>query len=310
MKESHYDVIILGGGPTGLTSALYAARARLKTLVLERLVVGGQVATTTLVENYPGFPEGIDGPEMMKLFEQQAVRFGAELVYEEATAISIDGDRRIVTIDEKAVPTWSVIVASGSDPRKLNVTGEKEFSGRGVSYCATCDGALFPDVDVAVVGGGDSAAEEAEFLTRFARKVYIIHRRDKLRAQKILQERLLANPKIEIVWDTVVQEIRGEDVMRSIILKSVKDGSTREIAGEGLFVAIGHEPNSRLVKGLLELDPLGYIIANERLESNVPGIFVAGDVRSGSTRQIATAVGDGSMAAMSAERYLTEKGLA
>ena len=310
MRE-HYDVIIIGGGPAGLTAALYAARARLNTLVLERLVIGGQVATTTLVENYPGFPEGIDGPEMMRLFEEQARRFGAEVEFDPALSLTLDGDRRIVTTEGgRALPSWTIILAMGSDPRRLNVPGEKEFANRGVSYCATCDGALFPEADVAVVGGGDSAAEEAQFLTRFAKKVYIIHRRDRLRAQKILQERLFANPKIEIIWDAVVQEIKGDEVLRHLMIKNLKDGSIRELPVEGLFVAIGHEPNSQLVKGLLELDPMGYIIANERMGTSLPGIFVAGDVRSGSTRQIATAVGDGSIAAMSAEKYLTEKGLA
>ena len=304
MLHDSYDVIIVGGGPAGLTAGIYASRARLKTLVLERLFIGGQVSTTYLVENYPGFPDGLDGPAMMELFAKQAERFGTEIVDEEVTGIRLEGGKKIVQVSSRPVPAGAIIIATGSDPRKLNVPGEKELGGKGVSFCATCDGALFPDVDVAVVGGGDAAAEEALFLTRFASKAYLIHRRDKLRAEKIIQERLFANNKMEFVWDTVVERMNGEEGLKSLTLKNLKTGNTDDLKVEGVFIAIGHEPNTGFVKGLLKMDAQGYIITKNNLETSIPGIFAAGDVRAGSTRQIATAVGDGSVAAMAAERYL------
>lgn len=304
MLHDSYDVIIVGGGPAGLTAGIYASRARLKTLVLERLFIGGQVSTTYLVENYPGFPDGLDGPAMMELFAKQAERFGAEIVDEEVTGIRLDSGKKIVQVSSRPVPVGAIIIATGSDPRKLNVPGEKELGGKGVSFCATCDGALFPDVDVAVVGGGDAAADEALFVTRFASKVYLIHRRDKLRAEKIIQERLFANNKMEFIWDTVVERMNGEEGLKSLTLKNLKTGKTDDLKVEGVFIAIGHEPNTGFVKGLLKMDAQGYIITKGNLETSIPGIFAAGDVRAGSTRQIATAVGDGSVAAMAAERYL------
>lgn len=304
MLHDSYDVIIVGGGPAGLTAGIYASRARLKTLVLERLFIGGQVSTTYLVENYPGFPDGLDGPAMMELFAKQAERFGTEIVDEEVTGIRLDSGKKIVQVSSRPVPTGAIIIATGSDPRKLNVPGEKELGGKGVSFCATCDGALFPDVDVAVVGGGDAAADEALFLTRFASKAYLIHRRDKLRAEKIIQERLFANNKMEFIWDTVVERMNGEEGLKSLTLKNLKTGKTDDLKVEGVFIAIGHEPNTGFVKGLLKMDAQGYIITKNNLETSIPGIFAAGDVRAGSTRQIATAVGDGSVAAMAAEKYL------
>lgn len=304
MLHDSYDVIIVGGGPAGLTAGIYASRARLKTLVLERLFIGGQVSTTYLVENYPGFPDGLDGPAMMELFAKQAERFGTEIVSEEVTGIRLEGGKKIVQVSSRPVPAGAIIIATGSDPRKLNVPGEKELGGKGVSFCATCDGALFPDVDVAVVGGGDAAADEALFLTRFASKAYLIHRRDKLRAEKIIQERLFANNKLEFIWDTVVERMNGEEGLKSLTLKNLKTGNTNDLKVEGVFIAIGHEPNTGFVKGLLKMDAQGYIITKNNLETSLPGIFAAGDVRAGSTRQIATAVGDGSVAAMAAERYL------
>ncbi|MEE8448967.1 MAG: thioredoxin-disulfide reductase [Thermodesulfobacteriota bacterium] len=305
--EYQYDIIIIGGGPAGLTAALYSARARLTTLVLERLFIGGQVSTTYIVENYPGFPEGIDGPAMMELFDQQAKRFGANIENTEASEIIVDGENKFVLADDNRIGAGAIILATGSDPRKLNVPGEKELAGKGVSYCATCDGALFPEATVAVAGGGDAAVDEGLFLTRFAKKIYVIHRRDELRAEKILQERLFSKDKVEMVWDTVVEKINGGSSLESLSLKNVKDGAKRELEVEGLFIAVGHVPNTQLFNGLVDLDERGYVQANQNMETSVPGIYVAGDVRSGSTQQIATAVGDGSVAAMAAEKYLAQR---
>ncbi len=305
--EYQYDIIIIGGGPAGLTAALYSARARLTTLVLERLFIGGQVSTTYIVENYPGFPEGIDGPAMMELFDQQAKRFGANIENTEASEIIVDGENKFVLADDNRIGAGAIILATGSDPRKLNVPGEKELAGKGVSYCATCDGALFPEATVAVAGGGDAAVDEGLFLTRFAKKIYVIHRRDELRAEKILQERLFSKDKVEMVWDTVVEKINGGSSLESLSLKNVKDGAKRELEVEGLFIAVGHVPNAQLFNGLVDLDERGYVQANQNMETSVPGIYVAGDVRSGSTQQIATAVGDGSVAAMAAEKYLAQR---
>lgn len=304
MIHDSYDLIIIGGGPAGMTAGIYAARARLKTLLLERLFIGGQVSTTYLVENYPGFPDGLDGPAMMELFAQQAKRFGTEIVNDEVMGISLEEGKKMVQVGSRPVPAGAVIIATGSDPRKLSVPGEKELGGRGVSYCATCDGALFPDVDVAVVGGGDAAVDEALFLSRFAKRIFLIHRRDKLRSEKILQERLFANNKIETIWDTVVERMNGEEVLKSLTLTNVKTGKTDDLKVEGVFISIGHEPNTNFVKGLLQMDAQGYIITKENMQTSITGIFAAGDVRAGSTRQIATAVGDGSVAAMAAEKYL------
>ena len=305
--EYQYDIIIIGGGPAGLTAALYSARARLTTLVLERLFIGGQVSTTYIVENYPGFPEGIDGPAMMELFDQQAKRFGANIENTEASEIIVNGENKFVLADDNRIGAGAIILATGSDPRKLNVPGEKELAGKGVSYCATCDGALFPEATVAVAGGGDAAVDEGLFLTRFAKKIYVIHRRDELRAEKILQERLFSKDKVEMVWDTVVEKINGGSSLESLSLKNVKDGAKRELEVEGLFIAVGHVPNAQLFNGLVDLDERGYVQANQNMETSVPGIYVAGDVRSGSTQQIATAVGDGSIAAMAAEKYLAQR---
>lgn len=305
--EHQYDIVIIGGGPAGLTAAVYSARARLTTLVLERLFIGGQVSTTYIVENYPGFPEGIDGPAMMELFDQQAKRFGANIENTEASEIIVDGENKFVLAGDNRIGAGAIILATGSDPRKLNVPGEKELAGKGVSYCATCDGALFPEATVAVAGGGDAAVDEGLFLTRFAKKIYVIHRRDELRAEKILQERLFSKDKVEMVWDTVVEKINGGSSLESLSLKNVKDGAKRELEVEGLFIAVGHVPNTQLFNRLVDLDERGYVQANQNMETSVPGIYVAGDVRSGSTQQIATAVGDGSVAAMAAEKYLAQR---
>ncbi len=306
-NEKIYDLIIIGGGPAGLTAAIYAARGRLSTLILERGVVGGQAAVTEIIENYPGFPEPIDGPELMERFEKQAKRFGAELEYGYVTDVELDGDVKIIRTDTAEYRSRTVIIATGAQPQKLGVPGEEELAGRGVSYCATCDGAFFRDVEVAVVGGGDSAVEEGLFLTKFASKVHLIHRRDKLRATAIIQERAFANEKMNFIWDTVVEKINGENAVESLTLKNVKTGETWELPVQGVFIYVGLVPQSELFKGKVEITERGYIATDEFMRTSVAGVFAVGDVRRPLGRQVATAVGDGCVAALMVEKYLSEK---
>ena len=302
-----YDVIILGGGPGGLTAALYASRSRLKTLVIEKGLPGGQAATTFHVENYPGFPDGISGMELSQLMEQHATRFGAEITYDEITGVeSYDQKVKVVKGSETDYRTRTIIIATGAEQTKLDVPGEELYRGRGVSYCATCDGAFFRDKVVAVVGGGDAAVEEGDFLTRYASKVIVIHRRDALRAAKIVQERAFANPKIEFCWDSVVQEVVGDEFVKALVLRNIKAEVRSELPAEGVFVYIGLKPNTEFLQGVVELDPGGYVIANDEMETNVAGIYAVGDVRRKNLRQIITAAGDGAVAAMAADRYLHE----
>ncbi|MDO8671718.1 MAG: thioredoxin-disulfide reductase [Dehalococcoidia bacterium] len=302
-----YDVVILGGGPGGLTAALYAARARLKTLVIEKGIPGGQAATTFHVENYPGFPEGVSGMEISQLMEQQATRFGAVITYDEILGIDVyDQKVKVVRGSDANYRARAIIIATGAEQSKLGVPGEELYRGRGVSYCATCDGAFFRDKVVAVIGGGDSAVEEGDFLTRFASKVVIIHRRNALRAAKVIQERAFANPKIEFRWDSVVQEIKGDNFVNTLTLVNLKSEGRSTLHAEGVFVYVGLNPNSGFLKGVVALDPGGYVITNEEMETNVAGIFAIGDVRRKSLRQIITAAGDGAVAAMAADRYLHE----
>jgi thioredoxin reductase (NADPH) len=305
MNETTYDVIIIGGGPAGMTAGLYTSRARLNTLLVERMIVGGQVMTTTKVENYPGFPGGIDGPDLVARFHEHCQEFGLQVTNGEVQKLEDQGDFKAVTVDGKELRARAVIVTTGAEPRKLGIPGEKEFAGRGVSYCATCDGAFFRDVPVAVIGGGDTAAEEAIFLTRFASKVFLVHRRDQLRATKALQERVLANPKIEVVWSHVPEEVladqRGVNELR---LVSVPTGEKRSLAVEGVFFAIGVIPKAHFLADVLELNQEGYILTDDECRTSLPGVFAAGDVRSKILKQIATAVGDGAVAAIAAEKYL------
>jgi thioredoxin reductase (NADPH) len=305
MNETTYDVIIIGGGPAGLTAGLYTSRARLNTLLVERMILGGQVMTTTKVENYPGFPGGIDGPDLVARFHEHCQEFGLQVTNGEVQKLEDQGDFKAVTVDGKELRARAVIVTTGAEPRKLGIPGEKEFAGRGVSYCATCDGAFFRDVPVAVIGGGDTAAEEAIFLTRFASKVFLVHRRDQLRATKALQERVLANPKIEVVWSHVPEEVladqRGVNELR---LVSVPTGEKRSLAVEGVFFAIGVIPKAHFLADVLELNQEGYILTDDECRTSLPGVFAAGDVRSKILKQIATAVGDGAVAAIAAEKYL------
>jgi thioredoxin reductase (NADPH) len=305
MSENTYDVIIIGGGPAGLTAGLYTSRARLNTLLVERMIVGGQVMTTTKVENYPGFPGGIDGPDLVARFQEHCQEFGLQVTSGEVQKLVDEGDYKVVTVDGNELRARAVIVTTGAEPRKLGIPGEKEFVGRGVSYCATCDGAFFREVPVAVIGGGDTAAEEALFLTRFASKVFMVHRRDQLRATKTLQERVLANPKIEVVWNHVPEEVladqRGVNELR---LVNKLTGEKRSLAVEGVFFAIGVIPKAHFLADVLELNEEGYILTDDECRTSLPGVFAAGDVRSKILKQIATAVGDGAIAAIAAEKYL------
>ncbi len=303
---NRYDVIIIGGGPAGLTAGLYTSRARLKTLLIESGVFGGQMTTTDLVENYPGFPDGISGSELGRLMEEQAKRFGLESLKDEVIEVKLEGETKKVLTQEGAYLSRALIICTGTEYRKLGVPGEEEYRGRGVSYCATCDGPFFQDGKVIVVGGGDSALTEALFLTKFVRELYIVHRRDALRATKIYQERAEANPKIKFIWNSVVQAIKGDSIVRLVTVKNVKTGETREIEADGVFLFIGLVPRTQFLKGLISLDENGYILTNENCETSVRGIFAAGDCRKKLLRQISTSVGDGATAAFAAEKYLEE----
>jgi len=308
--EKRYDVVIIGGGPAGLTAAIYAGRAQLATAVIERGVPGGQIAQTEEVENYPGFPEGISGPELSQRFLQQAQRFGAELVSDEVTAVEpVEGGGFWVRGLSADYHAGAVIVATGANPRLLGVPGEAEYYGRGVSTCATCDGFFYRGKRVVVVGGGDAAVEEGLFLTRFAETVTIVHRRDELRAHKAAQERAFANPKMRFVWNTVVTEVLGRDgVVTGVRTRHVETGEEGVIPADGLFVYIGHEPNTAYLKGTVKLRESGYIDVRDEVYTDVPGLFAAGDVADEVYRQLGTSVGAGTRAGMAAERYLAETG--
>lgn len=304
-----YDVVIIGGGPAGLTAGLYASRARLKTLLLEAMSVGGQMMTTDIVENYPGFPQGISGAELTATMEEQAKRFGLMTEIREVVGLHVTEGRKSVNTAEGEYQAGAVIICTGTEYRKLGIPGEAEFTGRGVSYCATCDGAFFEDSKIVVVGGGDSALTEALFLTKFAGEITIIHRRDALRATKIYQERAFANPKINFLWDSVVEEIKGNQTVERVLVRNVKSGEVSEVPTEGVFMFIGIEPKTAFLQGVVELDESGYIVVDETsLQTSVEGIFAAGDARKKLLRQVATAVGDGATAAFAVEKYLEEKG--
>ena len=304
--KADYDVIILGGGATGLSAALYSVRAMMKTLVLESVACGGQILYTDVIENYPGFPDGITGPELSKLYEKQAQKFGAEVQFEQVESLDIGGPIKLVKTSEGEHTGRTVIIAMGGSHKKLGVPGEEEFSGRGVSYCATCDGNFFRGQDVTVVGGGDSAIDEGLYLTRIVNKVTVIHRRDQLRASKVLQERAFATPNMEFTWNTVVQEIQGNGAVEKLLVKNSQTGEIATFPTDGLFVYIGFVPNSQFLQGVVSLDGGGHVVTNIRMETEVPGVFAAGDIRQHSDRQLGTAVGDGITAVLSAYRYLTE----
>jgi thioredoxin reductase (NADPH) len=302
------DVAIVGGGPTGLAAGLYAARASRRTVLWERGVLGGQIAITALVENYPGFADGVQGPDLAIDMHRQAEKFGMETVYGGVEGLRREPPHYVLTTADGEVRAKAVIVTSGADPVKLGVPGEEALTGRGVSYCATCDAAFFKEQVVAVVGGGDSAVEEALFTTRYASRVYLIHRRAEFRASKILQQRALAHEKIEPIWNTVVEEVRGGEngQVAAIALRDVESDETRELPVDGVFIFIGHRPNTELLRGLVPLDAGGHAYVNLWMETDQPGLFVAGDVRVDSARQLATATGDGVTAAIRAEHYLQQ----
>jgi len=301
-----YDVAIIGAGPAGLSAAIYAARGGLKTVVFENALVGGQIVVTQDVENYPGFEESVSGYDITEKMHKQAKKFDAEFRTEEVKAIGLEGFCKIIETNKNTYRAKSVILATGAHPRKLQVPGEERLTGRGVSYCATCDGALYRGKTVAVIGGGDSAVEEALFLTRFAKKVYIIHRRNELRAVQIAQQRAFANDKIEIIWDSVIQDISGTDAVESITLFNRTTETVSKLDVDGVFIYVGIIPNNGLLKSRVPCDDQGFIFTDETCHTNIPGIYAAGDIIHKVLRQVVTAVADGAIAAFSAEKWIVE----
>jgi thioredoxin reductase (NADPH) len=305
VETAEYDVVIIGAGPAGLTASLYTTRGGLKAVVLEKMAPGGQAATTDVVENYPGFPDGVTGPELMALMEEQAKKFGAEIVsITEVNGIKKEGDLFTVQAGEKKIMAKTVIIASGAQPRELGIPGEGKFRGRGVSYCAVCDGAFYKNADIAVVGGGNAAVEEALYLTRYAKKVFLIHRRDRLRAESVLADRAVSHPQIEIVWDTIVEEVVGDAGVARLKIKNVKTEESGELPVEGIFIYVGFIPSVDFLDGIVSTDKNGFIITGDTMETSLPGLFACGDVRSKGLRQIVTAAGEGATAAFFAEKYI------
>ncbi len=304
MKEADYELVIIGGGPAGLTAGLYAARAKLNVILIEKLVPGGQVVISDWIENYPGFPEGISGPDLVQKITEQVKRFDLNIESNEVVSMDLSEPVKKITLSDRTITTHTVIIATGASPKKLGVPGEDTFYGKGVSFCATCDGPFFKDSVVATVGGGNTAVQESLFLTKFAKKVYLIHRRDKLRANAILQERALANNKIEFLWDSVLTGINGLTNVEKISVQNIKTGDKKELPVDGCFLWVGIVPNTHFIADAVKLDEYGFVIADLNMETSVPGVFAAGDVRNTPLRQIATAIGDGAIAAFTAENYI------
>jgi len=302
-----YDVLIIGGGPAGLSAGLYVLLVLLSALLIEKGIFGGQIANTEHVENYPGFPDGISGYELGQLMYQQAEKFGLETIAAEVTGLELSERGKVIKTTEGEFVARAVIIAGGAEPNRLGVPGEEEFLGKGVSYCATCDGAFFREQVVAVVGGGNSAVEEAMLLTRFASKVILIHRRNQLRASRLHQERAFTNPKIEFIWDTVVEEITGPDKVRGLTVHNVRTDLISTVEVSGVFLYVGLHPETDYLRGLLTLDEEKRIPTTQGMETEIPGIFAAGDIRKNSPRQVITAAGEGATAALSAEKYLMEQ---
>ena len=298
-----YEVLIIGAGPAGMTAAIYAARAGYKTAILEYGVPGGQAATTDMIENYPGFPEGISGPELMMKFFEQTQTFGVEMIYEQVCSLDLDGDVKRVITDKQTIESKTVVIASGAKPRMLGVDNEQRLRGRGVSYCATCDGFFFKDQPVAVVGGGDTAVEEAMYLTKMCSNVTLIHRRDELRANRLAQSRAFANEKLTILYDTVVDDIVGDDKVTQLKLRNKKTDATSTLDVNGVFIFVGYLPNGSFLPAELEVNEQGYIITDEEMATNIPGVFAIGDVRQKKLRQVTTAVGDGAAVMHGIEEY-------
>jgi len=304
--KNFYDVIIIGSGPAGFTAGIYTSRAKLKTLLISGSLPGGQLMTTSEVENYPGFPNGIFGPELMMNMRQQAERFATTIIDDEVLKVDFKKRPFLISTHSETYEGRAILLCTGASPRKLGIDGEQEFGGRGVSYCATCDGPFFKGEEIAVIGGGDTAIEEATFLTKFGKAVKIIHRRDFLRASKILQEKAFENSKIQFVWNNVVTRIAGNKKIESIDVKNLTTGKTQNLSVGGLFVAIGHEPNTSIFKDQLELDDKGYVVLKENTRTSVEGVFAAGDVHDYRYRQAVTAAGFGCMAALDVEKWLSE----
>jgi thioredoxin reductase (NADPH) len=304
MKNVDHELVIIGGGPAGLTAGLYAARGGLNVILIEKIVPGGQIIITDWIENYPGFPEGLSGPDLVQKMTDQVKRFDLPIENNEVVSLDLSEPVKKITLNDRTVTSHAIIIATGASPKKLGVPGEETFFGKGISSCATCDGPFFKDGIVAAVGGGDTAVQESLFLTKFAKKVYLIHRRDKLRAAAILQKRALANEKIEIIWNSVLTDISGLTHVENISVKNVKTGDKTQFSVDGCFIWIGTIPNAQFLGNSVKLDEYGFIIADLNMATSVPGVFAAGDVRNTPLRQVVTAVSDGAIAAISAENYI------